>query len=300
MVGVRIARWLRAKRAGNIPQFIIHGPDYTTRSSGARCLHLLCHRLNQLGFSAAVTARRRNPALATPRIKPDYLRNVPGLLDRSIVIYPEVEIGNPLGARNVVRYLLNKPGFFGLGDMQTYGADDYFVHFAEEFRPPDLTSTHLRLPLVDTDIFKPLPHEGIRRGFLLYSVRHSPGRRDFPDWVDDVTVISKDHLRSPAELAALYQRNRGLITAERTAAVAEALHCHCPVIMLPHPNFDHEPFMASFGGVGKTVGFDRDGFARAAETAHLFPARHAEEFADINDRLAEFVTDVRRYFQMSG
>ena len=39
--------------------------------------------------------------------------------------------------------------------LESYGASDYFIHFAEEFRPAKLKSRLLRIPLVDTRVFKP-------------------------------------------------------------------------------------------------------------------------------------------------
>jgi hypothetical protein len=298
MIGPDIVHWLRTNFAGHIPKFIIYAPDYTTLSSGIRCLHLLCHRLNQRGFSAAITPRIRNPHLETPRISQRKIQSAPGILDLSIVIYPEVVKGNPLEARNVVRYLLNKPGFFGVGALQDYGPADYFIHFAEEFRPSGLKSRPLRLPLVDTNIFKPPLTEGVRRGFLLYSARYTPNRASFPDWIDDITVISSGHPRSPAELAELYGSKRALIIGERSAAAAEALHCHCPIIMLPHDDFDHVPFMSSFVGFGKIAGFDHAGLASATKTACLFQAQHAGAFVGLDHQITDFAEDAIRYFRI--
>ncbi|RTL54740.1 MAG: hypothetical protein EKK40_02850 [Bradyrhizobiaceae bacterium] len=287
-------------RRTRVPTFIIAAPNYTAMSSGIRCLHLLCHRLNLAGFSAAVTARRRNKHLETPRIRSSWIRNAPALLKNSIVIYPEIVQGNPLHAPNVVRYLLNRPGFLGPAGLDDYGEGDYFVHFAEEFRPPALQSRLLRLPLVDTGVFKPPQAEDERQGFLLYNARHTPDRSSFPGWIDNITVISPDHPRTPDQLAALYGRSRALITAERTAAVNEALHCHCPVIMLPNDRFDHVPFMSAFGGVGRIAGFDQAALEWATETAREFPARYAQDFAGADNAVVEFATDALRYFDLKS
>ena len=49
-----LRRWAYACAIWRIPKIVIDAPDYTHLSSGIRCLHLLCDRLNRLGVSAAV------------------------------------------------------------------------------------------------------------------------------------------------------------------------------------------------------------------------------------------------------
>jgi hypothetical protein len=255
--------------------------------------------LNRLGVGAAVTARITDPRLNTPRIHARTISALPQLLDRSMVIYPEVIANNPLRASNVVRYLLNKPGFFtGIG-VESYGDRDYFLHFADEFRPPNLRSRLLRLPLVDTTVFVPPPSLVKRSGFLVYSARYQPDLMAFPEWVDPITMISLDAPRDPPALARLYQTSRALIVGERTAAMAEALHCHCPVIILSHAGFDGAPMIASAAGYGLAVGLDQDGLGRATASAPDFPAHYATRFADADAQTLAFVADATRYFDLS-
>lgn len=98
------------------------------------------------------------------------------------------------------------------------------------------------------------PYE--RKGFLVYSHRYRPETEQFPSWVNGRTLVSWDAPRNPQALAELYSRSRALIVGERTAAIIEALHCHCPVIFLPNPNFAHETLYSFLGGHGLVIGFD--------------------------------------------
>ena len=115
--------------------FYIYTPDYTYMHSGIRCLHLLCHHLNRLGYRSYVNTQVTNPNLNTPfadaamldQFRQDGLAN--------IVIYPEVVAGNPLNAKYVVRYLLNRPGFFTGAGIETYGAADFFSTSPTNFSP---------------------------------------------------------------------------------------------------------------------------------------------------------------------
>jgi len=291
--------WGYACQIWRIPKIVIDAPNYTHLSSGVRCLHLLCDRLNRLGVSAAVTAEVIDPRLNTPRVSRGTISVYPELLNRSIVIYPEIVAGNPLRARNVVRYLLNKPGFFTGAGIETYGGGDYYLHFADEFRPPNLVSRVLRLPLVDTTIFAPPPLSNARNGFLVYSARHQPDIKAFPDWIDNVTIISSAAPRDPPALAELYQSKRALIVGERTSAIAEALHCYCPVMILPHRSFAFEPVVSFAGGYGLTVGLDQVGLARATASAPAFPAHHAMQHTDVDAKILEFVADAARHFGLS-
>jgi hypothetical protein len=296
---VLIRRWAYACGVRRAPRIVIHGPDYTHLSSGIRCLHLLCDRLNDLGVNAAITARVAKPGNNTPRIDLNAISARPALLDRSIVIYPEIYAGNPLGARNVVRYLLNKPGFFNGVGVESYGERDYYLHFAEEFRPPGIASRLLRLSVVDTTIFTP-PHPSTRRdGFLVYGARYRPDTATFPRWIDRITTISCETPREPAALAKLYQTNRAMIVGERTAAIAEAMHCHCPVILIPHRDFAYEPLIAFLGGCGAMLGFDEAELARAASSVSAMPARYAAREGDVDGNILEFVADAERYFGLS-
>jgi hypothetical protein len=291
--------WAYACRLLRAPKIVIEAPGYTHLSSGVRCLHLLCDSLNRLGVRAAVTADVVDSRLNTPRPYMGTISDHPAILDRSIVIYPEVVAGNPLRAKNVVRYLLNIPGYFNDAGLETYGAEDYFLHFADEFCPPGLKSRRLRLPLVDTAVFTPPPHAK-RNGFLVYSARYQPDVAAFPDWIDNITMISSAAPRDPPAIAALYRSSRAFIVGERTAAIAEALHCHCPVIILPHAGFDYEPVVAFAGGLGLTVGFGKEGLARATETAPAFRAHYAAQFVDVDAAILEFVSDAARYFGLQN
>jgi O-antigen biosynthesis protein len=294
-----VRRWAYACRMWRIPKIVIHAPDYTHLSSGVRCLHLLCDRLNDLGVSAAVTARVIDPRLNTPRIRAKTISADPALLDRSIVIYPEVVAGNPLGARHVVRYLLNKPGFFTGTGVDSYGDGDYCLHFADEFRPSNLVSRRLRLPLVDTTVFMPPQPSMKRNGFLVYGARHQLDVKTFPSWIDNLTMISRAAPRDPPALASLYQSSRALIVGERTSATAEALHCHCPVILLPHHGFAIDLAVSSVGGYGVTVGFDLAGLAHATSSAPAFPAHYATRCGDVDANVLDFVADAARYFGLA-
>ncbi|MFT7221671.1 MAG: hypothetical protein ACI8Z1_003293 [Candidatus Azotimanducaceae bacterium] len=131
--------------------YIIYAPSFSDNSGGVIFLHSLAHELNIRGehallwpmwsvrkpslyFSLRSFVKRRrmktNPELNTP------LARRSDLTSDSIVIYPEVALGNPLGARNVVRWLLYKPG---LRDPYDFGPNEMFFRVGEITDLPQVT-----------------------------------------------------------------------------------------------------------------------------------------------------------------
>ena len=118
-------------------KFLIFAPSYDETNGGAIVLHKLCSILNELGYESYLHPyyetyeisknncvkyinkslksflfpwRKRykiNPAFNTPVLK----KTTKPLSDEWVAIYPEIVFGNPLHAKNVVRWFLHQPGF---------------------------------------------------------------------------------------------------------------------------------------------------------------------------------------------
>lgn len=114
-------------------------------------MHNLVHELNSIGERAFLwqaapvykpSRRQRlinwlrpeemvtNPVLNTP------IAHKRDLSPESIIVYPELVRGNPLGASNVVRWLLYKPGLLHPFD---FGPDEMFFRASSMCDMPDLT-----------------------------------------------------------------------------------------------------------------------------------------------------------------
>jgi len=106
------------------PTFLIWAPRYTHRSSGVRALFRLCHHLNAHGFSAAIKGSGQPPkGWQTPFYE--------GAASQSVVIYPEVVMGNPLKAQKIIRWVMNDPGLLG-GDTVYPLEEMVFVYDAQK------------------------------------------------------------------------------------------------------------------------------------------------------------------------
>lgn len=114
----------------------VHSFHYSSASNGIKITYELVKRLNNLGICAKNLCFDKYVQGA--KIPLEYLVNTvfcsiesfPEIEPEDIVIYPEHVKGNPLKARNVVRYLLNKPYFiFGYGI--DYSPTDYLMSFSQ-------------------------------------------------------------------------------------------------------------------------------------------------------------------------
>jgi hypothetical protein len=276
------------------PGFVILAPDYTAGHSGVRCLFLLCHHLNRLGYRARITGRLSPPGLLAPEVEPETTDCGRG--GRDVVIYPEVVSGNPLEGARVVRYLLGVPHPVWGRKPEDYDRDDYVIHFDDAFRPASRASRRLTIPLVDRTVFSRTPAAEQRDGYLIYSVRHQPDRSEIPDWVRPRTWLTRKTWRKPEELAALYRRSKALVVWERTAAMGEAMRCGCPTMIIPHDGFDPRPMVEGCMGLGYTIGWNQRGARRALVTVRLLEMTFALNPLLLDRRIHRFVRDVRRHF----
>jgi len=226
-------------RATAKPVIYIWAFDYSEFSSGIKSLHLLCDRLNQLGYesyvTAANTAKNLNAPYLTEQLKQQHTRE--GRLQ--IALYPEVEPGNPIGVPNVVRYLLNQPNkFLKTSWFGSFHQDEQVLHYDDSFAVPWVESQGVRIQTVNRNLYQPLAELPERSGFLVYSHRVKPDMELIPAWCQPFQVISMDKPRQPEQLASLYQQSAGMIVFERTAAALEAMLCGCPVMFCSHYGLD--------------------------------------------------------------
>lgn len=109
--------------------YIIGWDVFKINSGGQIVLHSLCHLLNDIGEEAYMNGGSFPNALnLNCPIKPKKL-NLRS--ENVIVVYPEVKKGNPLGAKNVVRWMLY-PIDKSTGDITTHNKNDLIIGFGRE------------------------------------------------------------------------------------------------------------------------------------------------------------------------
>lgn len=93
-------------------KFVVTAPPYNEKSAGCVMLYTLRDELKGLGYDAEIMQFNQSQPVN----------------DDSIVIYPEVIDGNPLGAKNVVRYFLNREGYAS-GNKVNASPNDFILVF---------------------------------------------------------------------------------------------------------------------------------------------------------------------------
>jgi hypothetical protein len=109
-------------------------------------------------------------------------------------------------------------------------------------------------------------------------------------------MISRDNVRDPPSLAQLYKRSKALVVWERTAAVGEALHCGCPVMVIPRRGFDHEAVVRGCSG-GVVIGWNEAAIEPAREAIGVAIAHYASGAATLDESLHNFVREVHAHFE---
>jgi hypothetical protein len=138
-------RWLKTEEVKSnkfTMKWYILAPIYAHSSAGVRCLYRLADLLSACGETA-------------------WIINGPVEIDdKAILIYPEVILGNPLKAKNVVRYLLNVPHAWGRGDIRYPDSEMVWTFHPTYFEQAQETTSQkidenrmLFINLIEPDLF---------------------------------------------------------------------------------------------------------------------------------------------------
>lgn len=230
-------------------KFIIYTPFYNENTGGIIVLHKLGQLLRELGIETYIW-HDTNPCsvsslkllaskyrywkrrlfnkdrYVSPYILPIARKKD---LNDAIVIYPEVTSGNPLMAKNVVRWLLYKPGAHT--GVINYRATDLFFYYLKEYDYPELNKfPDNQLFVMDyfRDIYKQT-HFGPRSGSC-YMVRKGKDRNLNLHPSDAIQLDGLSH----KEMAEAFNRYDYFYSYDLyTMYSAYASVCGCKSVVLP-------------------------------------------------------------------
>lgn len=272
--------------------YYIYAPDYVQTSAGIRCLHSLCHALNELGAEAYLApGGTTRPQLRTPALNREIVLEHYRQGMTPIAVYPEVIPGNPFGAPVVARWLLNKPGHLGV-ELQ-FRPDELVYYFQDWVLPHGISGRLLNLPTVDFSVFnnEDNPDDIARSGACYYAHKYLA----FGGVVDNelkrsATSLCHDISRSPAEIAQILRRSEVLYCYEHSSIIPEAIACGCPVLIMP----------TEYWSANGSEGTDLNCYVRLAseEDALARAKQYMREYGPLTEQHFDYSwTHVRNFMQ---
>ena len=211
-------------------RFVHFTYPYAHYSAGIRVIHRYCHLMRKAGYDAYITSGGGNPEWDTPvatgPLRPD-----------DIVIYPEcIRNTNPLGARNIVRYMLYFPTAYWGGSIipateycipyDEYLYEETVRHYAGQLTRDDI----LCIPCLEPGLFKPAGPKTIAAAYYI-----GKGAVNYPSpyLPAGATEITRQWPPTRPELARLLQSVTTFYCADHnTALLTEARACGCDVWLL--------------------------------------------------------------------
>jgi hypothetical protein len=301
--------------------YIILSPPYDENNGGAISLHKLCQHLNELGRTAYLfpyfpmarfdtedtvefqrcmefTEQYTSHFSINPEIKCDVVgvSNLKQLAERSdiVIVYPEIISGNPLGGKNVVRWLMHDAGFFTKkvyfcpGEIYfRYGPDTKKVqipgsHLSDNF----LTTIHIPF-----DTYNSINASPERVG-TAYCIRKSREKSLQHELNGSTLIDGKIH----AEIASIFRSVKQFISYDsRTFYSRLAVLCGCDSIVIPDPGVSEEEWMPDpEARYGVAYGFENLEKARQSAPDTIRFLQKMEENSIKTTR--SFIAEVEAYF----
>ena len=288
-------------------QYIVCAPSYDENNGGAIFLHQLVHVLNALGEKAFVWSmpeiyplskrQRLRRLFQPPRFATSPELNTPVHLgdtapDDAIVIYPELLKGNPLKAKNIVRWLLYKPGVL---HPYEFTEDEMFFHCGELFDVPELTGGAPELVMWRRNRNYRNENRPDRKG-TCYIVRKGFEKTRLPE-TEAPDAIQIDGM-SHAEINEIFNRCETFISYDEATMYSQfAAICGCDSIIVPGIFDTHDAWLAShpLAPYGVAYGFEALPHARAPRDK--VKAFLDQQENDSKDSVRNFITLTKERFE---
>lgn len=261
-------------------KFVVYAPSFDENGGGVIALHKLCDLLNKNGEKAFLVPFLRkeysliniirvfknilfyktSKSLRTP-VSYNILQNYG---DEFVVIYPEIVSGNPLNAKNVVRWLLHKPGFH-TGEIN-YGKNDIYFFYQVIFNDSTLNpyDDHLLTVLWVRDEIYKQTNFGERKG-VCYMLRKGKNRKIIHDTENSILLDGRSH----DEVAKAMNECEYFISYDMETMYSQyAVLCGCKSVVIPEKGVSKDEWQPKKEfQYGIAYGFDD--IEEAEKTKHL-------------------------------
>jgi hypothetical protein len=226
------------------------------------------------------------------------LKDFPGKfkLDELIVIYPEIVFGNPLGSKNVVRWLLHNPGFFS-GKIY-YGQNEIYFKYTNQYNDFNYlnSKTSKNNLFIYTYLKKYYNEQGWAkdRSGAAYCIRKGNVSALPLDLNNAILIDGKKH----REISQIFKRVKYFISFDHNTAFSRfAALCGCISIVVPQDGVDEigwQPDQEKRYGI--SYGFADANIENALATVGEMKRQIEKEEKDSISVVKEFIKEVEYFF----
>lgn len=255
-------------------KIFVNAPPHRENSGGCVVLYKLVGLLNAMGFDSGIVL----------------FGDRADVKDSDWVVYPEVVEGNPLGAKNVVRWVLNEPGVID-GNERTWGVDDVVCLYSGQFcakRKSDLMLTICNYRL---DYFTPT---GAERSGAIYA--KFKGKKYFDTFDKHPSHAQLIDGKKIEAIKAMMDRARIFYSYDNESfynVMAAMMGCLVVVIPRPDKEMDQTSFCMSHPAYMYGIAYGEENVAWATST-QIHVRRNIDDL-DMNQRFR--VMDFANYLE---
>ncbi|WP_318469408.1 WavQ [Photobacterium leiognathi] len=308
-------------------RYIIFAPSYDDNSGGSIVLHWLCHLINktELDCEAYIFPQfltfdmTLNPldlmknylimlkgyTLGRMRFKKNEKFNTPFLpnkkiKDSDIVIYPESVSGNPLKAKNVVRWLLHKPAYH-TGKIN-YNSNELYYKYSKglvgDFNlfGSKISDLILNTPYYNIDLY--FSNNFDTRCSTAYSVRKGIDKKLDKHPLDAICIDGLSHY----EISAIFKKCKRFISYDLYSGYSLlAILAGCEVIIVPDDNLKKTDWIPEEElRYGLAYGFSMNEIEWANKTRHLRYEQMKEQSKKTENIVSEFILESISFFEIKN
>lgn len=303
--------------------------EYHDNSGGIIVMHYLCHLLRGLGVDAYMFPRfgnflinfalnndkryldylgdnfaksleifgqkkyKTNPSFDTPVI---FETPPGGFNDDWVVIYPENTLGNPLSAKNIVRWLLAPP--LEHQPVFSVNKNEYLVKHGAGVGKTQINDVYsseryLNIQYLMEDVYN---QENIstKRNGTAYCLRKGKGRKIVHELNNSICIDGLSH----AETAVVFKKVETFISYDVATFYSQyAVMCGANSVVVPQPIFTTEQWREMPGKCGIAYGFEE--LSWAADTKHLLKKYYLEKNTENIKQCSDFIQDIHQYFSQN-
>ncbi len=303
-------------------RYIIFAPSYSENIGGIIVLNKLCSLLNDLGedaylypFFNTYEINKENcfkvfykclegkvkQFFRTYKINENlnikvFNNNLKKINDNDVIIYPENVFGNPLMAKNVVRWLLHQPGFHS--KKIYYGENELYFKFNSAiddfyFKNSRVSDHHLKIIHYPVEIYNKQNTSDPRKG-TAYSLRKGKNKKLQHDINNSILIDNKSH----KEVANIFKNVETFISYDTyTAYSIFAILCGCKSIVVPDEGVTKQQWYPNeTDRYGIAYGFSNEEQALALKTAHLVEEHIKKEELKNIENTKIFIKETNEYF----